>query len=183
MPFKPTHGMTETKTFRAWIHMHDRCNRKKHPSYKNYGGRGISVCERWGKFENFLEDMGEAPKNRSLDRINNNGNYDKENCTWSTPKEQVRNRRTTVKLEVKGEKLTLVEIAEILAVPPDTLKHWCYRQSHRNWDKMMAVVEAAKLCQREAELMAYNLANNIEEENSFQGCFLLDIALKALEKQ
>lgn len=76
--------------------MKDRCTNLNNPHYKDYGGRGIIVCERWMKFENFLEDVGIKPEGKSIDRINNDGNYEPNNWRWSTPKEQANNRRDNI---------------------------------------------------------------------------------------
>lgn len=90
-----THGQSKkTKTYRSWAAMKERCSNPHHVSYSSYGGRGIKVCDRWKEsFENFFEDMGECPENMSIDRINNDGNYEPGNCRWATAKEQNMNSR------------------------------------------------------------------------------------------
>ena len=88
-----SHGMRRTRTYRIWTGMVSRCTNPNHQAYSFYGGRGITVCERWLKFENFHSDMGEAPPDRSIDRINNDGGYEPGNCRWATSTEQRWNRR------------------------------------------------------------------------------------------
>ena len=79
-------------TYMSWSAMKDRCGREGNVAWERYGGRGISVCDRWHTFDSFLADMGARPEGTSIDRINNDGNYEPTNCRWSTPREQQRNR-------------------------------------------------------------------------------------------
>lgn len=87
------HGMSKTREYKTWQSMIQRCENPNDPSYKNYGGRGITVCERWHTFENFYADMGIRPKGKIIDRINNEENYELSNCEWSTSAKQAQNRR------------------------------------------------------------------------------------------
>jgi hypothetical protein len=82
-------------TYNSFKCMRDRCNNPRNNRYHDYGGRGINVCDEWGRFDNFLRDMGERPQGYTLDRIDVNGNYEPSNCKWSTPKEQYYNKRNT----------------------------------------------------------------------------------------
>jgi len=116
----------KSKTYATWEHMVQRCNNPNHKRYKDYGGRGIKICKRWLKFENFLEDMKECPPKLSLDRINNNLGYYKENCRWTTSKENNRNKRNNIYLTFNNKTKLLIQFAEEYSTPHDTLYHRIY---------------------------------------------------------
>ena len=127
-----THYLSGTRLYRIWSLMRERCRNSKSPYYKDYGGRGITVCDEWREkdgFENFLKwsmENGYAD-NLSIDRINVNGNYEPSNCRWITLQAQNRNRRSCVYLTYKGETHILTEWAEILGINRATLSSRYHR--------------------------------------------------------
>lgn len=98
------------RTYATWRNMYRRCHEETHPSYANYGARGIRV--QWKSFANFIGDMGEQPEGLSIDRIDNNGNYSKTNCRWATTGQQARNKRTTRIVEFEGKTCPLIDLTE-----------------------------------------------------------------------
>ena len=120
---KHGHGRpkAQTPTYKSWSEMIARCSNPKSKIYRYYGGRGIAVCERWRSFENFLADMGERPPERSLDRIDTNGNYEPKNCRWATKVQQMRNMRSNHLIEYHGEMLPLIVVAERVGINSSTL--------------------------------------------------------------
>lgn len=105
--------VTKMTEYKSWQGMKDRCYKTSHQNYPNYGGRGITICDRWLKsFANFYEDMGNKPtSNHSIDRIDNDGDYEPNNCKWSTRREQASNRRSNILFTINSE--------------TKTLKQWC----------------------------------------------------------
>lgn len=101
--------------------MWDRCTRPTHRYFDRYGGRGIQVCERWKSFDAFLTDMGPRPPGTSLDRIDNNGNYEPSNCRWTDSVTQLRNKPNVRKFIFEGEQLTVPQIAERVGIPTGVL--------------------------------------------------------------
>jgi hypothetical protein len=119
-----THGQggpNRTRAYRIWSNMLTRCRNPLADNYERYGGRGISVCERWLKFEHFFEDMGSPPAGTSIDRIENSGNYEPGNCRWATTQQQNENRRGLRWVEYDGKKMLVSQWAKHLGVNPSTL--------------------------------------------------------------
>jgi len=118
---QPTHGRSRTKIYRVWRSMLSRCQDPNFPKFQNWGGRGIRVCERWQTFEHFFADMGECPPGRVLDRIDNDGDYTKDNCRWATTREQHNNKRPNRPLTFNGRTQTIAEWARELGFSYFTL--------------------------------------------------------------
>lgn len=113
------------KEYGAWQAMKSRCYNKNHVYYKYYGGRGITVCDRWlgeDGFEHFFSDMCPRPKGGTLDRIDNNKGYSPENCKWASKTEQANNRRNNVRITFDGESMTIPQWANKLGISVHTLK-------------------------------------------------------------
>ncbi len=122
------HGMTKTRFYKIWKGMIKRCNNINEPFYKNYGGRGISVCSRWYKFENFRDDMLPSYRNNlSIDRIDNNGNYCKENCRWATREIQNSNKRNNLIVIYKDEPVKLLDISKAVNLSVKTIAERIYK--------------------------------------------------------
>lgn len=112
-----THGGYYTPEYSSWSSLRGRCNNKENPKYPRYGGRGITVCDRWNSFENFFLDMGVKPTpEHSIERLNNDGNYDPDNCIWATREVQSNNQSTTRYYDYKGTKVKVVELAKIACI-------------------------------------------------------------------
>lgn len=115
------HNGTKTREYKSWTGMRERCGNPNNGSHHRYGGRGITICERWNDFSNFLADMGKCPKGKSLDRIENDKGYYPENCRWATPSQQARNRRTSRTITFRGVTKHVIEWANLIGVPAPTL--------------------------------------------------------------
>jgi len=118
-----THGMTGSAPYNSWRGMLNRCENHNDPRYKDYGGRGITVCGEWHDFQKFWNDMKDSyTQGLTIDRIDVNGDYCPDNCKWSTQKEQANNRRNNHLLSYNGTILTLAQWADILGINYDTLR-------------------------------------------------------------
>ena len=134
------HGKTASRAYNSWAHMLQRCNNPAAHRWPLYGGRGITVCEKWKSFEGFFEDMGDPPEGMSLDRIDVNGNYEPSNCRWATQKEQTRNMRRTRYVQIGGETKPLAEWCERLGVPYSMARD----RLNRGWLPERALTEPRK---------------------------------------
>ena len=127
----------ETRTYKAWQRMFQRCTNPNNPDYKYYGGRGIKISELWiNSFENFLIDMGECPKGLSLDRIDNNGNYEPGNCRWSTWMNQQNNRRSNIRIWFAGTYYTMSQLCKELNLNYDRFHH-LYRVKNLSLEEIL----------------------------------------------
>jgi hypothetical protein len=118
---KTIHGLSDTSSYVVWRNMLHRCTDPRDTSFHNYGGRGIRVSDRWEAFENFYSDMGERPEGTSLDRIDNNGPYSKENCRWAPIEVQANNKRCSRLVTYQGKTLSVSQWASELGISRYTL--------------------------------------------------------------
>jgi hypothetical protein len=123
-----THGERKTRAYTAWSLMRNRCGNPDGKNFDRYGGRGIKVCERWSLFANFLQDMGQPAQGMTLDRINNDGDYEPLNCRWTDRKTQRRNNSMNIRVVLRGQALTLADACEQLGLKLSTV----YMRIHRS---------------------------------------------------
>lgn len=117
-----THGRRKSGAYSSWAAMKTRCTNPNSKSYADYGGRGIKICERWlNSFENFLEDMGERPKGHSIERVDNDGDYEPGNCRWASQRAQVNNTRQNRYLEFDGRSQTISQWAKETGIERRTI--------------------------------------------------------------
>lgn len=139
-----THGDCKSAEYRAWMAMKDRCSNPNHVSNKPYHDRGIAVCEKWiHSYENFLEDMGRKPNPKmTLDRIDNDGNYNPDNCRWATIKQQNNNSRHCRIIEYKGERRSMSQWADLYNITSSLLRG---RIDKGGWDIEKALLTPVKI--------------------------------------
>lgn len=141
-PSQRKHGASRTRLYGAWKAMIRRCENANTGAYKDYGARGIRVCERWRhSFENFLSDMGPRPKGHSIERKNNDGNYEPSNCHWAPSKDQANNTRANRVLSIHGETKTLTQWSEKSGVRVGTI----WKRLSVGWNEERAVFDPVKI--------------------------------------
>lgn len=145
-PARRIHGAASggeiTPEYRAWSNMIDRCERPENKSFKDYGGRGIRVCDRWRRsFSAFLEDVGPRPApGYSIDRMNNHGGYEPGNCHWATREHQARNKRTNIRITINSRTMTMAEWARENGLKLPTVS----QRIKAGWNPILAVTEPAR---------------------------------------
>jgi lambda repressor-like predicted transcriptional regulator len=168
---KGTHNKSSFPEYKIWAGMKCRCLNINNARYQSYGGRGIEVCERWLDFENFIADMGRRPSSAySIERINNNGNYCKDNCKWILKTDQTKNTRANIKLNYKNEILNLADLSRQTGIERNTLKG---RIINKGWSIEKAIetpvvnenVEKRKLVYYEGRKYTFNELQKISGIN------------------
>jgi hypothetical protein len=136
------HNQKPTGEYRAWVEMRQRCLNTNKGGYAGYGGRGIRICRRWSRFENFLADMGSRPTTKhSLDRKNNEKGYTPSNCRWATARQQQRNKRDTRRVTLFGVTKPLIAWAEHYKIHPHTV---AWRLDYGGWSVKRALTTAVE---------------------------------------
>ena len=134
-------GVARTTEYKRWRGMLNRCHNPESACFKDYGARGIIVCDRWRKsFFAFLKDMGKAPKGLTLERIDNNGNYEPNNCRWASFREQSRNKRNNKIVKINGKQKILTDACEDLNLPRSTIA----MRLRAGWDPVKAICTPIK---------------------------------------
>lgn len=138
------HGKHDTRLYNIWDSMKQRCMNEKQKDYKNYGRRGIEVCKEWLHFNSFYTwaIQNNYNSNLTLERLDNDGNYEPNNCCWKTLKEQARNKRTNHLISINGETMSIAELSEISGIPPKTLRY----RIINNWpeEEILSAVDRTK---------------------------------------
>lgn len=141
-----THGHANggngTRTYNCWRNMKARCTNPKNHKWPDYGGRGITICDKWFAFDGFLADMGECPTNHSIDRIDVNGNYTPDNCRWANPTEQANNQRDNTRLTLNGVTRTVSEWSRATGIQHTTILQ---RINRSGWSVERALTEPVHL--------------------------------------
>lgn len=142
-----THGLSTERVYAIWCGMWTRCTNPNRDGWPDYGGRGITVCDRWRSFENFLQDMGQPPPGHSIDRIDVNGNYEPTNCRWATRAVQARNSRRTRLFTYQGETLPMKDWAARVG-----MSYWSLRwRLDDGWPIEQALTKPMRRRERVAE--------------------------------
>ncbi len=134
------HGKSKSQIWSMHRSMMDRCYLQTSTAYKNYGGRGITVCKRWHDFENFYADMGDKPKGMTLERMDNDGPYTPDNVRWASYKDQANNRRSNVVLEFEGKKQTMQQWSDEMGLKIQTV----WARLNRGWSVDRALTEEVR---------------------------------------
>lgn len=132
-----THGLTKSKAYSIWAGIKKRCLNPRTEKFHHYGGKGVKVCEKWMRFEGFLEDMGHPPTTKhTIERVAASGNYEPNNCKWATWKEQANNTSRNHRLTVNGESMTLFQAAEKYMIGESVIR----RRLKLGWSPERAVI-------------------------------------------